>query len=93
MIKTFLSDKINVTKKLSLFSPAHHSLLLICDSYMSWSTRFVSLKVCEGFSISDSVLFLVKFIFLFNKNHELFDKNLLVLSQQICSRLTIKTLD
>ena len=33
-------------------------LLLTCDSYMSWSTRFVSLKLCAGFSIFDSVLFL-----------------------------------
>ena len=27
-------------------------LLLICDSYMSWSTRFVSLKLCVGFPFS-----------------------------------------
>ena len=33
-------------------------LLLICDSYMSWSTRFVSLKLCVEFSIFDSVPFL-----------------------------------
>ena len=26
-------------------------LLLICDSYMSWSPRFVSLKICVEFSI------------------------------------------
>ena len=48
-------------------------LLLICDSYMSWSTRFVSLKLCVGFSIFDSVLFLLKFIFFFNKMHGFFD--------------------
>ena len=48
-------------------------LLLIHDSYMSWNTKFVSLKVCVGFSISDSVMFLLKFIFLFNKKHGLFD--------------------
>ena len=47
-------------------------LLLICDSYMSWSTRFVSLELPQGFSIFDSVSFLLKFIFLFNKMHELF---------------------
>ena len=29
--------------------------LLIYDSYMSWSTRFVSRKQCVGFSIFDSV--------------------------------------
>ena len=48
-------------------------LLLICDSFMSWSTRFVSLKLCVGFSVFDSVSFLLKFIFLFNKMHGLFD--------------------
>ena len=48
-------------------------LYLICDSYMSWSLRFVSLKVCLGFSIFDSVSLLLKFIFLFNKIHGLFE--------------------
>ena len=46
-------------------------LLLIYDSYMSLSTRFVSLKVSGGFSLFDFVSFLLKFIFLFNKMHEL----------------------
>ena len=32
-------------------------LLLTCDSYISGSTRFVSLKLCVGFSIFDSVWF------------------------------------
>ena len=36
-------------------------LLLICDSYMSWSTRFVSLKLCVRFSTSHSVSLLLKF--------------------------------
>ena len=36
-------------------------LLLIRDSYMSWSTRFDSLKKRVGFFIFDSVLFLLKF--------------------------------
>ena len=34
-------------------------LLLICDSYMSWSTRLVSIKLCVKFSIFDSVSFLL----------------------------------
>ena len=42
-------------------------LLLICDSYMSWSTSLVSLKLWVGFSIFDSVSFLLKFIFLSTK--------------------------
>ena len=36
-------------------------LLLISDFYVNWSARF------------DSVPFLLKFIFLFNKKYELFD--------------------
>ena len=47
-------------------------LLLIFISYMSWSTRFVSLKLCVGFSIFNFILFLSRFIFLLNKMHELF---------------------
>ena len=38
-------------------------LVLICNFYMSWRTRFVSLKLCAGFSIFDSVSFWLKFIF------------------------------
>ena len=48
-------------------------LLLICDSYMNWSTKFLSLKLFVGFSIFDSSSFLLKFIFLFNKMHGFFD--------------------
>ena len=74
--KKFSLDKINGTKNsLFLFRELQliTVLLLICDSYMSWSTRFVSLKLCMRFSIFDSVSFLLKFIFLFNKMHRLFD--------------------
>ena len=31
------------------------TLLLIHDSYMGWSTRFISIKICVEFSIFDSV--------------------------------------
>ena len=34
---------------------------------------FVSLKACVGFSIFDSISFLLKFIFLFNQDHGLFN--------------------
>ena len=34
---------------------------------------FVTLKLCVGFSILDSVSFSLKIIFLFNKMHVLFD--------------------
>ena len=42
-------------------------LLLICHSYISWSTRLVSLKLCVGFSIFDCVAFLLKLIFFSTK--------------------------
>ena len=74
-------NKINVTKNALLFllrALNHHSFTLIWDSYMSWSTRFVSLKVCVGFSIFYSVSFLLKFIFLFNKKLELFDFKVII---------------
>ena len=47
-------------------------LLLICDSYMSWNTRFLSQKLCVGFSIFHFVSFLLKFIFLSTKIHVTF---------------------
>ena len=47
-------------------------LLLICDSYLNWSTRLISLKMCVEFSIFDSASFLLKLMFLFNKKHWLF---------------------
>ena len=42
-------------------------LLLISNSYKSLSTRCISLKLCLGFSIFDSISFLSKFMFLFIK--------------------------
>ena len=38
-------------------------LLLICNSFMRWSTKFVSLKLCVRISIFSSVSFLSKFFF------------------------------
>ena len=52
-------------------------LLLICDSYMSWSIKFAYLKRCVKFSIFDFVSFLLKFILFFDKMHGLFDLKLL----------------
>ena len=46
-------------------------LLLIWDFYMSWSTRLISLKLYVGFSIFDSVLFLLKFIWSSERNTDL----------------------
>ena len=56
MSRKFPSDKANDTKKCSFTI-----LLLICDSYMSWSIRFVSLKLCVKFSIFVSVPFKISF--------------------------------
>ena len=39
-------------------------LLLIRDSYMGYSRKFVSLKACVGYSFFDFVSFLLKFMFL-----------------------------
>ena len=63
MLKKILWDKINVTKNALLFCRELHLirvLLLICDSSTSWSKRFISVKVCLGFSIFYSVLLLIK---------------------------------
>ena len=73
MLKKFPSDKINGTKNVFFFFFRELQLttvflLLIRDSYMSWSSKFISLKACVGFSTFDFVSFLLKLIFLFNKN-------------------------
>ena len=59
MLTKFPSDKINDTKNALFFlswapTPTH---------YKSWSTRFVSLKAFVGFSIFDSISFLLVYIF------------------------------
>ena len=77
MLKRFPSDKINFTKN-ALFFLFHKLqfitvLLLIRNFYTSWSTWFISLKLCVGFSIFDSVSLLWNFIFLFNKKYGLFE--------------------
>ena len=53
------------------WAPTITVLLLMCDSYMSWSTGLV--YVCGEFSIYDSVSLLLMFIFLFKKKHWVFD--------------------
>ena len=66
LFKKFPSDKVNGTKNALFFIREHQLitvLLLICDSYMSWGTRFASLKLRVVFSIFDSVSFLLKFVF------------------------------
>ena len=41
------------------------TVFFIIRGYLSWSTRFVSLKVNVEFSISNSVSFLLEFIYIF----------------------------
>ena len=56
MLKIFPLDKINATKMYSFFFrdlQLIKVLLLIGDCHTSWSTRFISLKVCVGFYILD----------------------------------------
>ena len=48
-------------------------LLLIRNFYTTWSTRFISPRVCVEFSIFDSISFLLKFTLLFDKTYGLFD--------------------
>ena len=77
MLKNILLDKINGTKDALFFlSPAltHQSFTFnLRFFYELKDTTFVSLKLCVGFSIFDSISFLLKFIFLFSKMHGLFD--------------------
>ena len=67
MLKKFPSDKINSTKN-ALFSFRELQLttvlLLISDSYMSWRTRFASLKLCVGLSFSIRFVFIKVQIFI-----------------------------
>ena len=76
-IRIEINKKISFGQKMPSFFFREPQLItvlfLICNFYMSWSTRFVSLKLRKGFYIFDSVLFLLKFIFLFNKMHGIFD--------------------
>ena len=71
---TFRQNKRFCFRQLQLIT----GLLLICNSYRSWSTRFISLELCVGFYIFDSVSFVLKFTFLFSKKHGLFDFKTLI---------------
>ena len=66
-LKKIPSNRKNVTKKCTLFFSNSPALLLFDNSYMSWRTRFVFLKVYGGFSIFDFVSFLLKFVFVRQK--------------------------
>ena len=66
MLRKFPLDKISGTKNALLFllrAASHHSFNFNFRFLLCWSTRFVFLNLCVGFSIFDSVSFLLKFIF------------------------------
>ena len=61
MLKKFPSDKMKGTKNREL--QLIIVLLLICDSYMSWSTRFVSPKLSGIFHFWLLFIFIKDYIF------------------------------
>ena len=68
MFKKKLFRKKEAVQEIPFFSraPTHDSFIFNLQSlYELTHTRFVSLKLCVGFAIFDSVSFLLKFIFLF----------------------------
>ena len=77
MLKKFPSDKINDAKiALSFLSraPTHHSFTFN-SRFLYELKHMVRLSgMCVGFYHFNSVLFLLKFIFLFNKTHGLLEK-------------------
>ena len=57
-------------QKIHLFfsqAPTHRSFTFDLRFYTSWSKRFISLKVCVGFSSFDLISFLLKFMFFSSK--------------------------
>ena len=76
MLKKIPFDKINGTKNALFFllrAPTNQSFTFNLRFLYELKHKFVSLKLCVGFSIFDFFSFLLKFIFLFNKIHGLFD--------------------
>ena len=75
MLKNIPLDKIYGTKNVLYFlsrAPTFHNLTFNLRFLYELKRKF-RLQNCPGFSIFDSVSFLLKFIFLFNKMHGLFD--------------------
>ena len=72
MLKKLFPDKINGAKNALFFfsrAPTHHSCTFDLRFLYELKKKFISLKLCVGSSTFDSVSFLLKFIFLFNKRH------------------------
>ena len=77
MLTKIPTNNINDTKNALFFlswAPTHHSFTFnLWFLYELKDKVHLSKTVCLVFSIFDSVSFLLKFIFLFNKVHGLFD--------------------
>ena len=76
ILKKFPSDKINGTKSVLFFlsrAPTHHSFTFNLRFLYDLKHKVRLSKTVFGFFIFDSVSFLLKFIFFFNKMHGLFD--------------------
>ena len=77
MLKKIPWDEINGTKNVLFFlsrAPIHHSFTFKLRLLYELKHKVcLSETVCVRFLIFDSVPFLSKFIFLFNKMHGLFD--------------------
>ena len=76
MIKKLSSDNVNGAKIPSFFFREFKLitvLLLLCDSYMSWSTRFVSLRSVHGIFQFRFCFVLIKVYIFVQKIHGLFD--------------------
>ena len=73
MLKKLSSDKINVTKNALFFlshAPIHHSFTFNSRFLYELKHKFIFLKLCMGFSIFDSFLFLLKFWFFFQQKSQ-----------------------
>ena len=77
MLKKFPSDKIS-DAKIALFflsrAPTRHSFTFNLRFLYELKHMVRLSKMCVGFYIFNSVSFLLKFIFLFNKTHGLLEK-------------------
>ena len=76
MLKKLPSDKINGTKNALFFllrALTHHSFTFNLKFLYELKHKALLSKTVVGFSIFDSVLFLLKLIVLFDKMHGFFD--------------------
>ena len=77
MLQKFPLDKIYGTKNALIFvsrDPTHRSFTFNLRAFCELEQKVcLSKTVCIMFSIIDSVLFLLKFTFLFSKKHKIFD--------------------